>query len=84
MSSKNLAIAYAAKRRSKIDRANFLSDEDKVSELNFPDAQSDEELLDESGFNPESKMDNEMGNEDQVDSRASTIAEIMRRMRKGR
>lgn len=69
---KDLATAYAAKRKKvkgmdldlepRSSKANILSNEEMSEPVMLDDAMSDEEELTESGFLPESKMDNESGN----------------------
>lgn len=87
-----LATAYNMKRKKSIksreetmegDPEQFLSAEDgSNSPLQDQETQSDEEILDESGFNPESKMDNTKGDSDQSESRADTLRRIMSKVRK--
>lgn len=65
------------------DPEQFLSAEEG-SESPFQDAEgmSDEQELDESGFNPESKMNNQEGNSDQNESRSDVLRRIMAKVRK--
>lgn len=82
---KDLATAYAAKRKKvkgmsedldltpRSSKANILSNEEMSEPVMLDDAMSDEEELEEAGFLPEAKMDNESGN--------SMLDDIMKKLR---
>lgn len=82
--------AMAAKRRKKSDldldmvesKANLFSNEE-MSESPFMEPMSDEEELDESGFLPESEMDNIIGHDDGggAQKKDNILEKIMRSVR---
>lgn len=94
-----LAIAYAVKRKAKkMAMGGMVNEEDTQEPVHADDGflsaedgwetpfhsdGSDEQELTESGFLPESHMDNEKGDAEEAESRADVVARIMRKMRRG-